>query len=93
MHSKNKKAMTASEKNHVEKIKALPCSVCDEGGESEAHEIKQGHWFTSVALCADCHRGSFAGLHGQKRAWILRNMEELDALNITLRRLFHAERN
>lgn len=91
MQSKNKPSMTIAERAHVECIKLLPCSVCDTGGgesaPSEAHEIKQGQWYTSVALCADCHRGSFAGLHGQKRAWSLRKMDEIDALAVTIKRL------
>jgi len=27
------------------------------------------------------------GWHGQKRAWAIRKMEELDALNVTIERL------
>jgi hypothetical protein len=87
MHSKNKKAMTREERDHVERVKSLPCSVCDQGQESEAHEIKQGQWFTATALCLDCHRGSVNGLHGQKRMWAIMKMDELDALAVTLRRL------
>jgi hypothetical protein len=43
-----------------------------------------------VALCKDCHQGSILGWHGQRRAWAVRKMDELDALNVTLRRLFTA---
>jgi hypothetical protein len=87
MQSKNKKTMTAAERKHVALIKELPCSVCDCSGPCEAHEIKQGQWFTSVALCADCHRDSVMGLHGQKRAWAIRKMDEVDALAVTIERL------
>ena len=87
MHSKNKKPMTREERDHVERVKSLSCSVCDQGHESEAHEIKQGQWYTSVALCADCHRGPVNGVHGQKRMWAVMKMDELDALAVTLRRL------
>lgn len=88
MQSKNKKAPTASEKRHIERVAALPCSVCEVPGPSEVHEIKQGQWNTSVALCADCHRGSLNGLHGQRRMWSLKKMDELDALAVTLDRVF-----
>jgi hypothetical protein len=58
----------------------MPCGVCGAGGgdlsPSEAHEIEQGHWFTSIPLCADCHRGPLLGLHGQQRAWKLRKLTE-----------------
>lgn len=87
MQSKNKKAPTVAEKRHIEQVKSLPCSVCDEHGPSDAHEIKQGQWFTAVALCKSCHQGSLMGLHGQKRAWALRKMDEIDALAVTVERL------
>ena len=87
MQSKNKKTMTAAERRHVIRVKELPCSVCDVAGPSECHEIKQGQWFTSVALCPDCHRDSVMGIHGQKRAWSIRKMDEIDALAVTIEML------
>ena len=76
-----------AERMHLARVKELPCSVCDEPGPSEAHHIKQGLQYTCVALCEDCHRGPVMGLHGQRRMWAIRKMEELDALNVTIRRL------
>lgn len=87
MQSKNKKTMTAAEREHVQRVKSLPCVLCGLHGPSEAHEIRQGHWYTSIALCTECHRGSVLGWHGQKRAWAIRKWDELDALNETLRSL------
>lgn len=87
MQSPNKKAPNATERIHIARVKALPCSVCDEPGPSEDHEIKQGQWFTSCALCPSCHRSSFNGLHGQRRMWAIKKMDELDALAVTIRRL------
>lgn len=84
MKSKNKPAPTAAERRHIERVAALPCVVCDAPGPSEVHEIKQGQWFTSCALCPDCHRGAFNGLHGQKRMWAVKKMDELDALAATV---------
>lgn len=84
MHSKNKPKPTAAERRHIERVAALPCVVCDAPGPSEVHEIKQGQWFTSCALCPDCHRGAFNGLHGQKRMWAVKKMDELDALAATV---------
>lgn len=91
MQSKNKKSPTAAERRHITHVKSLECSVCDAPPPSEAHEIKQGQWFTSVALCPDCHRGGLMGLHGQKRAWAIRKLDEIDALSITINRLFAAK--
>jgi hypothetical protein len=87
MHTKNARPHTAAERRHLARVKALPCSVCDAPGPSDAHHIKQGAHFATVALCRECHMGSFAGLHGQMRAWTLRKMDEIDALNITIKRL------
>jgi hypothetical protein len=69
------------------RIKLMACSVCDATGPSDAHHIEQSLQYCVIPLCKDCHQGSFNGLHGQKRAWILRKMSELDALNKTIQRL------
>ena len=87
MQSKNKKKPTTREKRHIEAVKGLACSVCNQPGPSDCHEIKQGQWFTSVSLCQDCHTGSMMGLHGQKRAWAIAKMDEIDALAVTIERL------
>jgi len=87
MRSKNSAPITKAEHQHFERVKALPCSVCDAPPPSDAHHINQGQHYTTVALCKDCHQGSFAGWHGQKRAWIARKLDEIGALNITLKRL------
>lgn len=87
MQSPNKPQPTVAERKHIERIKALPCSICNAPGPSECHEIEQGYWFTSMPLCFECHRGA-SGIHQSKASWKLRNMTELDALNITIGRLF-----
>ena len=81
MHSKNKKAMTTAERAHVERVKSIDCSVCDVCGPLDAHEIEQG-------LCRDCHTNPVLGIHGQKRAWAVRKLDEIKALNITLLRVY-----
>ena len=87
MQSKNKKAMTVAERDHVTRIKEMRCSVCETPGPSEAHELEQGQWFTSIPLCADCHRGGFNGIHGQARIWKAQKMTEMDRLNATIQEL------
>lgn len=84
MQSRNKPTPTKAERAHIERIRAMPCAVCEAAGPSEAHEIKQGQWFTSVPLCPDCHRGSLNGLHGQRNMWRVYRMDELDALAKTV---------
>jgi hypothetical protein len=80
--------LSSVERKYVGRVKELPCSVCDEPGPSEAHHIKQGSQYTVISLCPDCHRGPFMGWHGQKRMWAIKKMDELDALNVTLQRLW-----
>jgi len=79
--------LNAAERRHLASVKALPCSVCNDPAPSEAHHVVQGLQYTCVALCPDCHRGPLLGIHGQKRAWAIRKMTEMDALNVTIQRL------
>lgn len=83
----NSKNLTSADRAHIANVKALPCSVCDAAGPSDAHHINQGQHFTVVALCKDCHQGKRMGWHGERFAWKIAKMDELDALNVTLRRL------
>jgi hypothetical protein len=87
MQSKNKKAPTKSESQHIVRIKEMACIVCKQPGPSECHELKQGQWFTSLPLCVDCHRGSINGIHGQKRMWSIYKIDELDALAMVIEKL------
>lgn len=91
MRTKNAARITAAEHAHLEKVRNLDCSICDAPGPSEAHHIVQGDHYTTIACCPECHRGAFLGFHGQKRAWTIRKLDELGALNITLRRLMTNE--
>ena len=90
MQSKNKPSMTKAEREHVGRIKEMRCGVCDASGPSEAHELKQGQWFTSIPLCCDCHRGPHNGIHGQARIWAVYKQDEQSVLNDTIRQLVAA---
>lgn len=79
--------LSARERAHLGRVKALACSVCDAPAPSEAHHVKQGQQYTAVALCESCHRGALMGLHGQRRMWAIKKMDELDALAVTVERL------
>lgn len=69
------------ERRHIDRIKAMPCCVCEAAGPSDCHEIEQGAWFTSLPLCRSCHLDSRYGLHGQRASWKLRKLDEIGALN------------
>ena len=76
----------AAARAHMAKVKEQPCALCDQPGPSEAHHIDQRLPYCTVALCYECHRGSL-GWHGTKVLWRVRKMTELDALDVTIRRL------
>lgn len=78
---------TRAEREHLRRVKELPCSVCNAPGPSSAHHIKQSSAYTCVALCQDCHQGSVNGWHGQKAMWRIHKMDEIDALGVTIKRL------
>lgn len=90
MRTKNSRPITPAEAEHLAAVKELPCSVCDRFGPSDAHHIRQGDHWTVIALCWDCHQGS-GGIHGDKSNWLLRKMDELDALQVTYQRLNQQE--
>jgi hypothetical protein len=81
--------LTKKEREHLGRVKELPCSVCDAPGPSEAHHVEQRLQYTCIALCPDCHRGGHNGLHGRRAMWKIKHMAELDALNVTIERLMN----
>lgn len=82
--------LTARERAHMQRVKELACSVCDAPGPSDAHHIEQALQFCVVALCKDCHQGSHNGIHGRRAMWKVKRMDELAALDVTIRRLLDA---
>ena len=87
MQSKNKKAPTVAERRHIERVAALDCVVCGAPGPSEVHEPEQGLWSVSIALCPACHRGQ-DGWHGTRQRWKLRRINEIQAINETVRKAY-----
>ena len=79
--------MTSLEREWVHNVKLGPCSCCDEEGVCDAHEIEQGAYFTSVALCRECHTGSI-GWHGTKAIFKIKKLDELSCLNKTVEQTF-----
>lgn len=79
--------LTKAEREHIAKVKSLPCSVCNQTAPSDAHHIRQDCQYTVIALCKSCHQDSHNGIHGEKRMWWVMNMDEMQALNVTIKRL------
>ena len=75
--------LTDKEREHIRRVKELPCSVCDASPPSDGHHIEQKLQYCVVALCRDCHNS----WHGQKLIWRVKKMDELKALNVTVERL------
>ena len=78
-----------AERVHLARVRALPCSVCDAPGPSQAHHISQSNAWTCIALCPACHQGA-SGWHGTRALWNVRKLDQLGALAITIRRLMTA---
>jgi len=78
---------TAKEKAHLQRIKEMPCGVCNEPGPSDAHHIEQHMQYLCIPLCKSCHQGAINGIHGQKRIWNVLKLNEMEVLNETLRKL------
>ena len=79
--------LTAKEREHLARIKAMPCSLCGDQSGSEAHHVRQHSQYLCIPLCESCHRGPLMGLHGQKRMWAIQKMDELDCLNDTIKKM------
>ena len=77
--------MDEEARRHIARIRAIGCVVCEMSQCDEVHEIVQGQWFTSLPLCRDCHRGPQNGIHGNKCMWRVKGLDELSALDKTLR--------
>lgn len=84
--------LTAREREHLGRVKALPCSICDAPGPSEAHHVKQGLQYLCIPLCASCHRCGFNGIHGQARIWKVLKKNELICLNETMKELMNEQK-
>lgn len=69
------------------------CCVCG-APFAHIHHILEGRTpgrrsgdFCTVPLCWECHEGTH-GIHGDRERWKLRNMDELERLDETLRSLY-----
>lgn len=86
---------------HIERVLSLRCAICevlgmDQEGRTYAHHIREGQGMSqraddelAVPLCLEHHVGK-TGIHGDRSAWRMARMEELDALVVTIRNLFGA---
>lgn len=83
--------MTNKEKQHLLKIKLLPCGVCNQPAPSDAHHIKRNgkriSHYATIPLCKSCHQDNHNGIHGNKYMWDVMKLNELDVLANTIEKL------
>lgn len=88
--------MTSAERAHMDRVAALGCYLCRYLGygpsPAQIHHVREGqgmaqraqHWLV-VPLCDRHHsNASPDGIHGQRRAWKLAHIDEMDALADTI---------
>lgn len=86
-------------KAHLSAVASLGCYLCRYLGygasPAQIHHLREGvgmgqrnsDWLV-VPLCVEHHNGSVDGIHGQRRAWKLAGVGEMDALADTLARVY-----
>ena len=90
MRTKNAKAITGREREHLAAVKSMGCIVCGAEGPSDAHHIVQGDHFTVLPLCKTCHVHPVYGLHGARANWRAVKLDEVQALNLLIPKLLEA---
>ena len=85
--------MSAASRRYMCLVKELPCFVCGAPGPSFAHHIRTGQGgsqrasdYLTIPLCWEHHQGP-TGIHGDRSAWRLRKVEELDGVADTISKL------
>jgi hypothetical protein len=79
--------LTPKERQHLSKVKSLPCGVCGAAPPSDAHHIIQGLQYLTIPLCRDCHIGGHNGIHGRKSIWNVLKKTEQTVLNETIKEI------
>ena len=78
MRSLNSKPIDALESAFMADVKRCRCVFCNGAPPVEAHHVKQGRHFCTVAACKRCH---------DAKAWRIGHPNEFDAINETARRV------
>ena len=92
---KRRKLATAAEREHLARVKALPCVACGYCGMSnDAHHIRDGKGMgqkashcETVALCRFCHRVEYGGQRsfpGARETFEVKHGTERELLSRTL---------
>jgi hypothetical protein len=79
---------TKAAKEHLQRVKMLPCVICRKPGPSDAHHVicerfssnKAGD-FETIPLCKNCHQEGPNAIHNGKRSWVERNGPDYEYLD------------
>lgn len=89
---------TASERDYMGRVAALGCYLCNHLGygynEAQLHHPREGvgmaqrqsNWLV-LPVCQIHHQDAQYGIHGQRKAWKLAGVVEMDALAWVIERL------
>lgn len=65
---------------HMERVKSLPCVICNAPPPSDAHHVIHGRFggrkpdgFHTIPLCKACHQDGPYAIHRNKAAWAARH--------------------
>lgn len=71
---------TKAAKEHLHRVKQLPCVICRKPGPSDAHHVICDRFGTNkvsdfdvIPLCKNCHQVGPNAIHENKRLWVERN--------------------
>jgi 5-methylcytosine-specific restriction endonuclease McrA len=66
----------AAAKEHLLRVKELPCCICGRHGPSDAHHVIHDRFatikpsdFAVIPLCKDCHQDGPDAIHKGKETW------------------------
>ena len=91
--------MNNEEKNYLDRVSSLGCYLCRHlwygDTPAQVHHLREGQGmaqrashFLTIPLCDAHHANSSPdGIHGQRRAWKLAGVGEMDGLADTIERL------
>lgn len=97
---KRSKSKSSAEEAHLDAVAAMPCVICEALGMAQAgptyvHHMREGaglsqrnSHFLTLPLCHEHHQGK-TGIHGNRAAFKLAKLSELDCLAIVISRMKH----
>ncbi len=74
---KPKQKKDAKSREHLTKVKSLPCVICNHPPPSDAHHIicdrfgsKKSSDYETIPLCKNHHQNGIDAIHNSKKRWV-----------------------